>query len=795
MAWLGKIFRSIGVWIDTAVYELVDLIYRLFLMIAEAGIFTPETIQEFATRIYAFLGLIMVFKVSVALVTYIMNPDNFTKGEVGGPALLKGFFIALVGIVAVPYVFEAAFSLQRIVLANNIIGNIILGIGSTSEGNGVGGDYIDRGGELMASTALRAFYKPNDNLDGIDATCVSDPGNCSAFIEKFDSDDQDYVKDVFSADPIVAGDILDYDISLATVKQDGKEMFVMSRMYFLTWICGLFIAYILLLFCFDIAVRSVKLSFLQLIAPIPLLARIDPKKGKKTFENWIKECVTTYLDLFVRLLTIYFALFLISSLSVGAINVVDPDAGFGGWGWLVTVFLMIGILNFVRDLPKLLSSLLGIDFKNMGGFSLNPMKNKNTAPLGIGASAIGGLANARRNNLNNANAKKDWMNNWMDKQGQNLKGLSDKEKRKRAKAAWNTLNDEDRRDAGHYGHYSYLRAAGGSLVHSTGAFMSGKNWGDLASMQRERMNARDLAIVQGAETRGIIREMVSNITGGLTQQQQLQIEDARLTKQMLDKNEDIRTNKKFDEGLKDQITYANGEIAKTDQATNADALVQTLAKFVDAASKVGPANITQVPSEISSALGWDLNTVKNMDISQLQSVLSHAEAAKQAYLTKFAAQDYINSEGTKVRDFIIDGNGDLIFDSDLNIADVAGPGNEVRKSGKIVTKKDGNMVDKNNAVIEAGRVYGKTIVMLTPDGNPAVDANGDVIEMTMEEIAKLPAKQRKEWYDNIERINSRLTTEIYSTNERKEKIKAETPKVTAEHNYAETTWTGKGGGK
>jgi hypothetical protein len=29
----------------------------------------------------------------------------------------------------------------------------------------------------------------------------------------------------------------------------------------------------------DVAVRSIKLAFLQLIAPIPLIAKIDPKKG------------------------------------------------------------------------------------------------------------------------------------------------------------------------------------------------------------------------------------------------------------------------------------------------------------------------------------------------------------------------------------------------------------------------------------------------------------------------------------------------------------------------------------
>jgi len=51
---------------------------------------------------------------------------------------------------------------------------------------------------------------------------------------------------------------------------------------------------------------------------------------------------------------------------------------------------MIGILSFAKDLPKFIETLTGI--KMNGSLSLNPMKNKNLAPLGMAGAMIGAKA-------------------------------------------------------------------------------------------------------------------------------------------------------------------------------------------------------------------------------------------------------------------------------------------------------------------------------------------------------------------------------------------------------------------
>lgn len=469
--WVLKILRLFFSLFDKITFWAVEMIYGLFMNIASAGIFSQATIQEFASRIYVFLGLIMVFKVSISLVSYIMNPDNFSKGDVGAPALLKGFIFALVGIVLVPYVFEIAYSIQRAVLKENVIGNLIMGMGA-EENENFTGTYIQEGGKNMAATVLSAFYKPDSEALGLSEACAVDPiDSCQDELKaKFDDDIYQKFVTAFQTNPRDVDAMLDGDILNATWQNDnGDTVFIMDYTFIISTICGLFVVYILFLFCVDISVRSVKLSFLQLIAPIPLISKIDPKKGDKVFGNWMKECTTTYLDVFIRLLAIYFALFIISAISNKPVNMVTGEEYTGFTGMLLTVFLIIGALNFARELPKLLGSVLGIDFKGMGGFSLNPMKNKNFAPIGaaaaLGSSMASGTARGFREN-----------------------GV-----------------------LGALG--GFAGGAFGGVARAGGNLMSGKNWSDIVGAQNAYNRDMNMASAQGSTAFGRARAAMSNAFG------------------------------------------------------------------------------------------------------------------------------------------------------------------------------------------------------------------------------------------------------------------------------------------
>lgn len=397
--WLITAFRVIISFLDWVVYGLISIVYDLFIDISSAGIFSQDTIQTFASRIYVFLGLIMVFKVSISLVNYIMNPDLFTDKSKGGGALLKGFMIALIGIVLVPYVFEMAYNLQAIILKNNVIGNLIVGMKADTNVSGSNNYTSKGGGKNMAYTTLSGFYHLNVDDLGLNDECIENPtaGGCLDLV----TDDKVKDKITSSYNNKTPQGLLSIPVTSATVQVNGEKTYVMSYLVIISTLAGALIVYILALFCVDIAIRSVKLSFLQLIAPIPLIAKVDPK-GDGVFNKWIKMCVSTYLDLFIRLAAIYLALFIINAItSDGVQNMAGGSAYTGFSGLLVKIMIIIGALMFAKDLPKFIKDLTGLDIGG-SGFTAKGMKAlggkvdaAGKAGLGLAgrtAKNIGGIA-------------------------------------------------------------------------------------------------------------------------------------------------------------------------------------------------------------------------------------------------------------------------------------------------------------------------------------------------------------------------------------------------------------------
>ena len=114
----------------------------------------------------------------------------------------------------------------------------------------------------------------------------------------------------------------------------------------------------------DLATRAVKLLFLQIISPIPIISNMDMGKGQDIFKKWGKECINTYLTVFIRLIAINFAVFMIVLLKG------DYKSLFTNNIWL-NIFLIIGCLMFAKQVPHLIEEFLGI---KLNGLSLHPLK-------------------------------------------------------------------------------------------------------------------------------------------------------------------------------------------------------------------------------------------------------------------------------------------------------------------------------------------------------------------------------------------------------------------------------------
>lgn len=411
--WIQEVLRSFFKLLDTVVYWAISLFANLFDDLSGIQIFSDDVLKDFSNRLYVFIAIIMIFKVSFSILQYIINPDNFTNSEKGVGKLVQSILMCLVAIVAVPHIFNAAYGLEKQIVNKAIIENIIFG-GSDLEEATTDEDSIMKAKNRMSFYLLRAFVVPN--LQAPNVTYDKKNGYMIGGVSIYN----DWTPSLLSNDEIVyvrqgnavgsktnAGDIYKSSLKyfdtegllvITSAKSTNEDIFAMNYRFGFSTVTGVLALILYINFCFDLAKRAVKFSFLQLIAPIPIISMVDPKSSKSgLMSKWIKNCLSTYAGLFIRIVAVNFAVYTVSIVFESSNNGVF-NAGMGETGLFVQVMIVFGALMFAKELPKLITDLTGIDMK--GDFKLNPFKRipgleTSRRVLGTAASGlVGGVAGA-----------------------------------------------------------------------------------------------------------------------------------------------------------------------------------------------------------------------------------------------------------------------------------------------------------------------------------------------------------------------------------------------------------------
>ena len=127
---IWNVIYSLFLMIDGLVYKIVGWLYQLYLVISDARIFTSDTFETFLTRIYAILGVAMLFVLAYSLLQSIVDPD---KNEISGAGkIISNTIISIILIAVVPTIFNFLYYAQEIIVKDNIIGKLILGSYSTA---------------------------------------------------------------------------------------------------------------------------------------------------------------------------------------------------------------------------------------------------------------------------------------------------------------------------------------------------------------------------------------------------------------------------------------------------------------------------------------------------------------------------------------------------------------------------------------------------------------------------------------------------------------------------------------
>ena len=391
-----SIVYNILLLIDGAIYNLIDYVYDIFDFLAGINIFDQSDYNEIVDRIYVILGLFMLFVLAYSLLRAVISPDDFAKGEASFPNLIKNVIISLVIIVLLPTVFSVAYNIQNVILNNETIPRLILG--DNYEINEE--TYNTSAGKTMALGVFNAFFYPNAIIctDGASDQLTDEQLNaCKENI--MSSNFTWYLPSTWGDEEHSLADIENYVLDGAsftnfTQFSDAVAENQISYTPLVSTLAGGFLLYLLLNFCFDLAVRVVKLAFYQIIAPIPVICRVIPGgKMKDVFSKWVRQVISIFLEVFIRIAIMYLGVFIIVTIKDNFSSLNFGDLSFAQKN-ITYALLIMGVIIFIRQAPKLLGELLNLD---TGGMKLGLMDKLAMGGVFAAGGAVGSLISSRGN--------------------------------------------------------------------------------------------------------------------------------------------------------------------------------------------------------------------------------------------------------------------------------------------------------------------------------------------------------------------------------------------------------------
>lgn len=392
---LTNTFYSIFLIIDSIVYWFISICYQVFVLISQVNLFSESDLRNIIDRVFTILGVVMLFIMAYQIIILIIDTDK-AKGENGAKKTVVKIITSIVLIVLLPTIYRYMGVFQNDVLTSNVIGRVVMGGGTTTESNN---DYIKKSGTEMAVIIASAFFHPiKDGVEYSYIACLEDdaPSICTKYNVAYNAAiDNNAPGEFFMNSDLQDSLKLDFFESIFSTERQMKYIPILST------IAALLAIKMIIAFSLDIGVRVAKLGFLQIVAPIPIALNIG--ESQSIFQTkWFKNLTDTYLDVFMKLIVIYFSMFSITMVP----NVLEnlwPDNG----GFIIklfaTVIVILGILQFAKDGPKLIKDLFNMDLD----FSIKKRLNENTYAQRAASVVGGGISSGVSNFVNKYRSQQD----------------------------------------------------------------------------------------------------------------------------------------------------------------------------------------------------------------------------------------------------------------------------------------------------------------------------------------------------------------------------------------------------
>ena len=343
------------------VYNLISFCFEVFYNLGRANILNNDILDPIFRKIGLIIGIFMIFRVTFAFVQYIVDPNMMTDKNKGAQTVIKKVVIVIILLGSTRYLFKAAFDIQSQILDSQILEKVILGKKfASNEQNSSMSEF----GSDFSSTVFSTFYRINPEAPTSGDTSVYNL--CRELLGKNNEKLKDQIKEYglsntdaniclnskakYESDNDSVGEIVKKN-------KDNEENYIMQfdGDGLVAAITGIICLYLGFMFTFQVGIRTIQLAYLQVIAPIPIIMYITPK-GEDNLKKWGTQCVTTFLDFFLRIAIVYFAVFIINVLTSDiGIKAIYEEGTF--YNVYVTCIMIIATLMFVKKVPNLLKEI------------------------------------------------------------------------------------------------------------------------------------------------------------------------------------------------------------------------------------------------------------------------------------------------------------------------------------------------------------------------------------------------------------------------------------------------------
>jgi len=370
--------RSLMITLCSLIYRLIVFCFDVFEKIGAANdILSTDIIVNITNKISLILGLFMIFRLTFAFIQYLINPDTMTDKNKGAGNLVTKMIVMVVMLGSTPYMFKLAFSLQNAINEDKIIPRIIMGYSPDESNNATMGG-------MLAQSTFYTFFRINENV-----TCKDSDADLALVTT-------DAIKeDLKSADFSLLSTFVNQKCNLNDDSSKKDYIYELDAGGLGCLVIGVAVLYIVFIFTIQLAVRLFQLAYLQVIAPIPIMMYITPK-GDEKLKKWGSQCLTTFLDYFLRTAIIYFVLYLIQEIisnfdSSSLSSIWQTGNNVASKSYILGV-LIIGLLAFAKKVPNLIKEI----FPSLGGAAgfdyglsfkkqvIEPLKAGYNSPLGWG---------------------------------------------------------------------------------------------------------------------------------------------------------------------------------------------------------------------------------------------------------------------------------------------------------------------------------------------------------------------------------------------------------------------------